>query len=121
MVRRAWVAAAVLSLRATALLVATSAVPASAAGKVCPSFSQSGVKYFTETVGSGFTCSTAKTWVQKLSKDSADTTSGKVALTNGPKGYHCVATDDAKGLATVGACFKGTLAFPKSGFLWNGS
>jgi hypothetical protein len=79
------------------------------------------LKYFTETVGSGFTCNTAKTWVLKLSKDSADTTSGKVALKNGPKGYHCVATADVKGFASVGACYKGTLAFPKSGFLWNGS
>jgi hypothetical protein len=121
MIRRACVAAAVLALVATAVLAATSAIPAAAAGKVCPSFSQSGLKYFTETVGSGFTCNTAKTWVLKLSKDSADTTSGKVALKNGPKGYHCVATADVKGFASVGACYKGTLAFPKSGFLWNGS
>ena len=54
-------------------------------------------------------------------KDSVDTTSGQMALHNGPKGYHCVATQDAKGHASVGACYKGTLAFPKSGFLWNGS
>jgi hypothetical protein len=121
MVRRACVALAVLAIVATALLAVTSAVPAAAAGKVCPSFSQSGLKYFSETVGSGFTCDTAKTWVQKLSKDSVDTTSGKAVLSNGPKGYHCVATDDAKGHASVGACYKGTLAFPKSGFLWNGS
>jgi hypothetical protein len=103
------------------MLAATSNVPATAAGKVCPSFSKSGLKYFSETVGSGFTCTTAKTWVLKLIKDSVDTTGGQVALHNGPKGYHCVATDDAKGHASVGACYKGTLAFPKSGFLWNGS
>jgi hypothetical protein len=121
MIRRACVAAAVLALVATAVLAAVSEVPAAAAGKVCPSFSQSGLKYFSETVGSGFTCNTAKTWVLKLSKDPADTTAGRVALHNGPKGYHCVATKDAKGHASVGACYKGTLAFPKSGFLWSGS
>ena len=49
------------------------------------------------------------------------TTAGQVALKNGPKGYHCVATKDTSGHASVGACYKGTLAFPKSGFLWNGS
>jgi hypothetical protein len=121
MLRRAWVAFAVLALAATAVSTVASAVPAAAAGKVCPSFSQSGVKYFSEVVGTGFTCNTAKTWVLKLSKDPVDTTAGRAALSNGPKGYHCVATDDAKGHASVGACFKGTLAFPKSGFLWNGS
>ena len=121
MVRRAVVGVAVLAIVAATMLGATSNVRATAAGKVCPSFSNSGLKYFSETVGSGFTCSTAKTWVLKLIKDPADTTAGKVALHNGPKGYHCVATQDSKGLASVGACYKGTLAFPKSGFLWNGS
>jgi hypothetical protein len=62
-----------------------------------------------------------RTWVLKLIKDPVDTTTGKVALHNGPKGYHCYATQDAKGHASVGTCYKGTLAFPKSGFLWNGS
>jgi hypothetical protein len=121
MIRRACLALAISALVATGALAAVSAAPAAAAGKVCPSFSQSGLKYFSETVGSGFTCGTAKTWVLKLSKDHVDTTTGKIALSNGPKGYHCVATSDAKGKASVGACYKGTLAFPKSGFLWNGS
>ena len=121
MIRRACVALAISAFVATAAFAAVSEVPATAAGKVCPSFSQSGLKYFTETVGSGFTCATAKSWVLKLTNDPVDTTAGRVALNNGPKGYHCVATNDAKGKASVGACYKGTLAFPKSGFLWNGS
>jgi hypothetical protein len=121
MIRRTCVAAAGLALVATAVLAATSAVPAAAAGKVCPSFSNSGLKYFSETVGTGFTCSTAKTWVLKFSKDHVDTTTGKAVLQGGPKGYHCVATDEAKGQPSGGACYKGTLAFPKSGFLWSGS
>jgi hypothetical protein len=103
MIRRLCVAAAVLALVATAVLGATSEVSAAAAGKVCPSFSKSGLKYFSETVGSGFTCKTAKKWVRKLSKDPVDTTAGRVVLHNGPKGYHCVATADAKGRASVGA------------------
>jgi hypothetical protein len=121
MMRRACVVAAVLAFVTTSVLIAVSMAPAAAAGKVCPSFSQSGLKYFSETVGSGFTCNTAKTWVLKLSKDPVDTTAGRVALHNGPKGYHCVANKGVKGHASVGACYKGTLAFPKSGFLWNGS
>jgi hypothetical protein len=121
MTRRAGVGLALLTLVATAALAGVSAVPAAAAGKTCPSFSESGLKYFSETVGSGFTCTSAKAWVLKLIKDPADTSSGKVALTNGPKGLHCYATQDAKGHVSAGVCYKNTLAFPKSGFLWNGS
>jgi hypothetical protein len=39
-----------------------------------------------------------------VSKDSEDTTAGRVALHNGPKGYHCVATKGVKRHASVGAC-----------------
>src|SRR5262245_23728483 len=121
MVRRVVVNLAVLVLVSAAVLTATSQGQASAAAKVCPTFSSAGLKYFSETVGTGFTCGTAKTWVLKLIKDPADTSSGPVTLNNGPKGYHCRASDDAKGRASVGVCYKGTLAFPTSGFLWNGS
>jgi hypothetical protein len=121
MIRRTCVAVAVLALVATAVVAGASGTPAAAAGKVCPSFSSSGLKYFSETVGSGFSCDTAKTSVLKFSKEHVDTTAGRATLPNGPKGYHCVATDDAKGRTSAGACYKGTLAFPKAGFLWNGS
>jgi hypothetical protein len=121
MIRRAFVAAVVLALVATAALAATSAVPAAAAGKVCPTFSKAGLKYQWETAGTGFTCTTAKPWVLKLIKDPVDTSSGNVALTNGPKGLHCYASLDEKGHASGGLCYKGTVAFPKSGFTWNGS
>ena len=121
MIRRTGVGIAVLALVATAVLAALSAAPATAVGKFCPAFSESGLKYQWETAGTGFTCTTAKTWVLKLIKDPVDTNSGKVPLTNGPKGLHCYATDDQKGHASGGACYKGTIAFPKSGFLWNGS
>jgi hypothetical protein len=121
MIRRAGVGVAVVVLVATAVLAAVSAVPATAAGKLCPAFSESGLKYQSQTAGTGFTCTTAKAWVLKLIKDPVDTSSGKVALTNGPKGLHCYASQDDKGHASAGVCYKGTLAFPKSGFLWNGS
>ena len=121
MVRRAMANVAVLVFGVATLLVATSNVPATAAAQVCPKFAKSGLTYQWETVGTGFTCSSAKKWVVKLSNDSADTSKGKVALHNGPKGYHCYASLDTKGLASGGLCYKGTLAFPKSGFTWNGS
>jgi hypothetical protein len=121
MIRRAMVSMAFVPLFAATVLVATSNVPATAAGKLCPKFSKSGLTYQWEVVGTGFTCASAKKWVVKLSNDHADTSKGKVALTNGPKGYHCFASLDTKGLASGGLCYKGTLAFPKSGFTWNGS
>jgi hypothetical protein len=37
----------------------------------------------------------------------------------GPRGYHCFAEPDSRrGRATSGTCFKGTLAFPGTGFAW---
>jgi hypothetical protein len=92
---------------------------ASAAAQVCPKLSVAGSKYTWETVGTGFTCGSAKPLVVKLIKDRVDTSSGKVQLTNGPKGYHCYAVGDTKGVASDGQCYKGTLAFPKSGFAWS--
>jgi hypothetical protein len=57
--------------------------------------------------------------VLKLIKDRVDASSGKVARTNGPRGYHCYAVSDKKGVASDGQCYKGTAAFPKSGFAWS--
>ena len=121
MARRALATVALVAAFVATMLIATSNVPASAAAQVCPKFTKSGLTYTWETVGTGFTCGSAKKLVTKLSSDHADTSKGKVALTNGPKGYHCFATSDTSGLASGGLCYKGTLAFPKSGFTWNGS
>ena len=115
--KRVLVSAAIVAIAAIGVPIATAAT-ASAAAQVCPTFSASGLKYQWETVGTGFTCGNAKHWVTKLIKDPADTSSGKVTLTNGPKGYHCFATSDDKGHASAGTCYKGTAAFPKSGFAW---
>jgi hypothetical protein len=38
----------------------------------------------------------------------------------GLKGLHCSAKDNQKGIASAGAGYSGTLAFPKSGFQWFG-
>ena len=88
------------------------------AAAVCPKLAVSGTKYQWETIGTSFTCASAKHWVQALINDPADTSSGKVTLTNGPKGYHCFATSDDNGKASAGQCYKGTAAFPKAGFAW---
>ncbi len=118
--KRLLAAATLVAIGAFGFPIATAA-PASAAGKVCPTFHARGVKYQWETAGTGFTCKSAKRWLVKLIKDRADTSSGEVALKNGPKGYHCFATLDHEGYASGGLCYKGTVAFPKSGFTWNGT
>jgi hypothetical protein len=116
--KRLFVSAAIVAIAAVGIPTVTAGT-ASAAAEVCPTLSSSGSKYTWETVGTGFTCGNAKHWVLKLIKDRVDTTSGKVALTNGPKGYHCYAVSDKKGVASDGQCYKGTAAFPKSGFAWS--
>jgi hypothetical protein len=115
--KRVLASAAIVAIAAVGVPIATAAT-ASAKAEVCPVFTASGVKYQWETVGTGFTCGSAKPWVMKLIKDSADTSSGKVTLTNGPKGYHCFASSADNGHASAGQCYKGTAAFPKSGFAW---
>jgi Flp pilus assembly protein TadG len=121
MIRRSGVGIAALVFVATAGVATMSAGPAAAAGKLCPTFSKSGTTYTWETAGTGYTCASAKTWILKLIKDPVDTSTAKAVLTNGPSGLHCYATGDDKGKASAGVCYKNTIAFPKSGFLWSGS
>ncbi len=118
--KRLLASAAIVAIGAVGVPIAI-ATPAFAAGKVCPTFRASGLKYQWETAGTGFTCKSAKHWLVKLIRDRADTSSGEAALHNGPKGYHCFATLDTKGKASGGLCYKGTVAYPKSGFTWNGT
>jgi hypothetical protein len=121
MTRRTLTSLAVAVTVLAASLVAASTLRAAPAGAVCPAFSKHGLKYQWETVGTGFTCKSAKRWLLKLIKDRVPATGGEVALHNGPNGYHCYATLVTKHLASGGLCYKGTLAYPKSGFTWNGS
>jgi hypothetical protein len=100
------------------LATATNAGAAPAA-KVCASFRQGGRTYRSETLGTGWTCASAKAWIVKLIGDRVHISAKSVPLTNGPRGYHCAADPTSKGgHATAGHCIKGTIAFPQSGFAW---
>ena len=113
---------ATLFVVASACLAAASTAGAARAGQVCRSFTQGGRTYKSETLGTGWTCSSAKTWIVKLSSDHVHVVSTNVPLTNGPSGYHCFASPPSRGgRAANGSCIKGTLAFPKSGFAWLGA
>jgi hypothetical protein len=103
---------------AAACLAAGSTVGVSRAAAVCSTFTQDKLTYHSETLGTGWSCSSAKTWIKKLSKDHVNVVSTNVPLTNGPTGLHCFATVGSHGHATSGDCIKGTIAFPKSGFAW---
>ena len=97
---------------------AEAAVPRKAA--VCPSFTTVGTTIQWSVVGSGWTCGSAKKWVSKLVQENVTKADPKVTFTNGPKGYHCQGAADDTGHVTAGACYKGTLAHPTSGFQWFG-
>jgi hypothetical protein len=121
MTGRAGAFAAVFASAVAAFVVAASVASATRAGAICPAFSKGGLKYQWETVGTGFTCKSAKPWVVRLSSDRVKSIAGRVPLHNGPAHFHCFATGDLKGHASGGLCYKNTLAYPGSGFTWNGS
>lgn len=108
-------------LLALGAALAAASARAAPTGQICASFSHGGLTYHWETVGTGWTCSSAKPWVVKLSGDRVGAAAGSIKLTNGPKGYHCYASLAHKGYASGGLCYAGTLAYPKSGFTWNGT
>ena len=82
--------------------------------KVCSPFKQGGRTYRSETLGTGWTCASAKAWIVKLIGDRVHIVSKSVPLTNGPRGYHCAADPTSEGgHATAGHCIKGTIAFPQ--------
>jgi hypothetical protein len=111
----------VLVVVLAASLAATTAVRATSSGQLCPSFSKGGFKYQWETAGTGWTCASAKPWVLKMIADHVRPRVGLVPLKNGPKSLHCFAVSEQKGYVTGGVCYRHTLAFPRSGFTWNGS
>lgn len=105
---------------ASMCLAAASTGRAATAGKICPVVKQGRITYRSQTVGTAFTCASAKAWIMKLSLDHVPRPVMKqVPLTNGPRNYHCFAMPGSRGgHATSGSCIKGTLAFPKAGFAW---
>jgi hypothetical protein len=108
---------------ATALSLAFASIGGAArAGALCKPFSHGGMSYLVQTVGKSWSCSSAKTWVIKLSGDKVGKVTKNVPLKNGPSGLHCFANPASRGgRATAGDCIKGTPAFPTSGFAWTGS
>ena len=115
-VRRGGVAVAI---SVTAILVNGAAVRAAPTAQVCGPFRQGGLTFKSFTLGTRWTCSSAKSWIIKLSADKVHVTTRNVPLSNGPRGYHCLATVGSKGgRATNGTCFTGTITFPGNGFAW---
>jgi hypothetical protein len=91
----------------------------STAGEVCKAFVVSGAGKIQWSAIGNVTCQEAKPWLLKiLGKHGAP--DAQANPTNGPKGFHCRATNNAKGIPSVGACYTGTIAFPKNGFQWLG-
>ena len=94
---------------------AASVAQAAPAGAVCKSFSTSGQKLQWSVIGN-VTCSKAKPWVVKILAQHGKPNAQ--AVIKPPTGFHCRATDDAKGIPAVGACYTGTVVHPKNGFQW---
>ena len=91
---------------------------AAASAAVCKTYSASGLKVQWSVIGT-VTCAKAKPWLTTLLADRGRP-GVKVVLKNAPRGFKCSATDDSKGRPFAGACYTGTLAFPKNGFQWFG-
>jgi hypothetical protein len=112
--------AAVIAAVAIAVVAATTgAAHAAPTAGICKSFSASGAGKIQWSAIGNVTCQQAKPWLVKiLSKHGVPDAQAKV--TNGPTGFHCRATNNAKGIPSVGACYTGTIKFPKNGFQWFG-
>ena len=117
---RACIAAAVAATAVVAIFGAGAATGARATrtAAVCKTFSTSGLKVEWSVIGN-VTCTKAKPWLVKLLAEHGKP-DVKVALKNAPKGFKCSATNDGKGRPSAGACYTGTVAFPKNGFQWFG-
>ena len=116
---RACLAAVVVATAIVAIFGAGAATGARASGTaaVCKSFSASGLKKVEWSVIGNVTCAKAKPWLVKILAYHGKP-DVKVVLKNGPKGFKCQATTDGKGRPSAGACYTGTVAFPKNGFQW---
>jgi len=108
----------VVSVAIAAVAATTGARAASTVG-ICKSFTASGAGKIQWSAIGNVTCQEAKPWLLKiLGRHGAPDAQAKV--TNGPTGFHCRATDNAKGIPSVGACYTGTIKYPKNGFQWFG-
>ena len=118
--RRVCIAVIVVATAVVAIFGAGGAAGARVAetAAVCKAFSASGLKLEWSVIGN-VTCEKAKPWLVKLLADRGKP-DVKSVLKNDPKGFKCSATNDAKGRPSAGACYTGTVAFPKNGFQWFG-
>jgi hypothetical protein len=111
--------AASIAAVAIAAFAATTVAHAAPTAGICRSFSVAGAAKIQWSVIGNVTCQEAKPWLVKiLGKHGAP--AAQASVTNGPTGFHCRATNNAKGVPSVGACYTGTLKFPKNAFQWFG-
>jgi hypothetical protein len=113
------VATLVIAAVAVAALAASTGAQAASNVGVCKSFSVSGAPKIQWSAIGNVTCQQAKPWLLKI-LGKHGTPGAQAKVTNAPTGFHCRATDNAKGIPSVGMCFTGTIKFPKNGFQWFG-
>ena len=118
MIRCARMIVATIAAASVTIFAATTGAHAAPAAARCTSFSVSGAGKIQWSVIGNVSCQQAKPWLLKiLGKHGAPDAQAKV---NAPTGFHCKATNNAKGIPSAGACYTGTIAFPKNGFQWFG-
>ena len=110
--------AATIAVAIVALAGSTTAHAAPAAA-ICTPFSVSGAGKIQWSVIGNMTCQEAKAWLLTILRKHG-ARDAQATVTNGPTGFHCRATDNAKGIPSAGACYTGTIKFPKNGFQWFG-
>lgn len=112
------VTAATIAAASLAAFAGTTGAHAAPAAARCKPLSASGLKLQWSVIGD-VSCQEAKPWLLKiLGKRGAPDAQAEIA--NRPKGFHCKATNNRRGIPSVGACYTGTAAFPKNGFQWFG-
>jgi hypothetical protein len=118
MVPYARLAAATIATIVCVTFAATVSAHAAQSAAICKSLSVSGAGRIQWSVIGNVSCQEAKPWLVKiLGKHGAPGAPAKIAP---PKGFHCRATNNKKGIPSVGACYTGTIQFPKNGFQWFG-
>jgi hypothetical protein len=118
MTRRFMEMGALVSVLVGFLVAGSPPAAAAPASQFCSTLNALGLKLEFATLGTGFTCAAAKTWIVKLTAEKVTAGGGEVPLADGPKGFHCYATFEVKGHPSDGFCEKGKLASPSSGFNW---
>ena len=115
---RARITASTIAAAATAAIAAATAAQAAPTAARCTALSASGAGKIQWSVIGNVSCQEAKPWLKAiLSKKGAPDAQAKVTS---PKGFHCRATNNQNGIPSAGACYTGTISFPKNAFQWFG-